>query len=60
MKRQLIDSQLYPWTSWLLHMCYLLIRLPVKSTDADAAFRPIESVPLKYKNTESDIVTPAT
>ena len=35
-------------------------KLPVKSTDADAAFRPIESVPLKYKNTESDIVTPAT
>ena len=35
-------------------------KLPVKSTDADAAFRPIESVSLKYKNTESDIVTPAT
>ena len=30
------------------------------NVDADAAFSPIESVSLKYKNTESDIVTPAT
>ena len=30
-----------------------IVRFPVKPTDAAAAFRPNESDPLKYKNTES-------